>query len=251
MNSMNGYRTVVLLLSCLIIKSSELPHWNDLHNGGIDSVHMYQTIEIEKSNIINHLAIFILGTLKQPWFGRITAAKKTWGARSKHFYTVTGWDPENDVILKDNNYCKNLTSTINDIGTKTMQLYSCDGINVLHFPYCDGRTVGVLLGSCCRCQGSMDYFNRVLHSSHSSHNAPNWYIFSDDDYYMRLHMLDHIASSVHGSFNLPLSTPITLSPWCRRTFGDDETFGFVLTVKVSQFIFLFFNSINLIMHIIY
>ena len=130
MNSINGYRTVVLLLllSCLIIiiNSSELPHWNDLgRNGGIDSVHKYQTIDIEKDNIIKHLAIFVLGTLKQPWFGRITAAKKTWGARSKHFFTVTGWDPENDVILKDNNYCKNLTSmnTINDIGTKTMQLY--------------------------------------------------------------------------------------------------------------------------------
>ena len=237
----------------IIIKSSELPHWNDLSNSAIDSVHKYQTIEREKGNIINHLAIFLLGTLKQPWFGRITAARKTWGAGSKHFYTVTGWDPENDVILKDSNYCKNLTSmnTINDINTKMIQLYSCDGINVLHFPYCDGRTVGVLLGSCCRCQGSMDYFNRVLHASHSSHNAPNWYIFSDDDYYMRLHMLDHIASSVHDSFNLSLSTPITLSPWNRRIdYGDDETFGFVLTVKVSQFVFFFFISINLIMHII-
>jgi hypothetical protein len=229
---------IIIILLCLIISSIQndinFPLWNELH-GSIESIDIYRNSIAP----INHLAVFLLGTLKNPWFGRIKAAKMTWAYHLKHFYTTTGFSPENDEILKDNNYCKNLTiNYMNDINNlrkdQNIQVYNCDGINVVHFPYCDGRTVGVLLGSCCRCQGAIDFFHKVLHSHNNPihHHIPNWFIYSDDDYYMRLHLLDNIVNLIHTSYE---NEPLSLQPWGRRLdFGDDETFGFVLTVKAGK-----------------
>lgn len=222
---MNSISILLVLFGCFLFPSYQyndinFPKWNEL-KGSIESMEIYRNSLAS----VNHLAVFILGTLKSPWFGRIKAAKATWAYHNKHFYTTTGFSPENDEILKDNNYCKNLTSiymnSVNDLKKgQSIQVYNCDGINVVHFPYCDGRTVGVLLGSCCRCQGAIDFFHKVLHSHNNpTHNVPNWFIYSDDDYYMRLHLLDNVVSLIHTTYE---NEPLSLQPWGRRLdFGGN------------------------------
>lgn len=83
--------------------------------------------------------------------------------------------------------------------TNKFEVYTCgqgrEEINVLHLPHCLGNYAGAA-GPCCRCQGAM-LFYAALHSAHAvhEHKFPEWFTFSDDDYYMRLEYLEAIVET--------------------------------------------------------
>ena len=93
----------------------------------------------------------ILTTLNEKFFkNRIIVSKQTWGYQVKHFFAVTGEDSGNRKILNDKNRCQDHTAHYRKI-TKHIhpptreEIYVCDGIHVLHLPYCDPSSWGPMV----------------------------------------------------------------------------------------------------------
>ena len=105
----------------------------------------------ENKNSLNFVAVFLLTTLNEKFLkNRIDVSKRTWGHPVKHFYAVTGENSENRQILKDSNRCHDHTDhyrkITKHIAPKTREeIYICDGIHVLHMPYCDSSHWGPMV----------------------------------------------------------------------------------------------------------
>ena len=102
---------------------------------------------------LNFVAVFLLTTLSERFFkNRIVVSRQTWGYQVKHFFAVTGEDSENRKILNDKNKCHDHTAHYRKI-TKHIhpptreEIYVCDGIHVLHLPYCDATGRGAKVSS--------------------------------------------------------------------------------------------------------
>lgn len=203
------------------------------------------------SERIANIAIFLLGSMKDAFeqnlkrtsfFGRLVAARYTWARHVNHFYMVTGEGNNENKILSNDKYCRNVTLTVhhhmgsrflgNDMRNETSSLnsyevYECRpnsaflGITVLHFPQCTSDGWGPP-GPCCRCQHSMRFFllarraalqRRNQQHSRDQHQLsqhfPEWMVFADDDYYMRGKLLESLLSGPET----PPKLPFSLVPW--------------------------------------
>ena len=121
-------------------------------------------------------------------FARVRASQKTWAHHAKHFYSVVGRGKAELKVLANQKYCTNLTDaylhqTSRLLYPRTEQAFSCNGIRVLFLPECKDGGFGAE-GPCCRCQGAMRYY---LNIAAVDPEYPPWFMFSDDDYYTRLH----------------------------------------------------------------
>ena len=226
------------------IRMEDLHKYINLTATKQSAIDHYTWQHVERSHVINDIAVFLLGTLKgtmqfgepQPsghgadyFFERVLASRMTWARYIKHVYVVTGAGDAEKRILNDPQYCTNIThhdpAAVSHTGPGTKshhQVYLCAGIHILHFPRCEGTAWGPR-GPCCRCESAMKYFlesHRVLHASNgpSSNSVlhrrpqsdtttsqppqpqqpqssyPNWFVFADDDYWMRMHYLSSVLS---------------------------------------------------------
>ena len=212
-----------------------------------------------KTNIINnlivndnhhveqHLSIFLLSTftnaqevgvydnnIKFDFFSRVIASKLTWGKRINEFYMVTGDGDVERKVLYNNSICTNHTNDyINgELITQkgTMEIYKCLDINVLHIPFCSNHNF-YPNGPCCRCNAAMNYYlNKILIDD----KLPQWFIFSDDDFYIRT---DYVQSILHHmkskDYHLNIESPYIIIPfgnkfkqpnWWNRSPGQYEVF---------------------------
>ena len=104
-------------------------------------------------------------------------------------------------------------------------------VRILNFPTCDGSMFGAK-GPCCRCNGAMKFFldlHFLLKSSTSVslpgsslrgsragefHRPPDWFIFADDDYFLRMHYIEAVLS------NYPAKNAYAIKLWGN---GDEAT----------------------------
>ena len=116
------------------------------------------------------------------------------------FYIVTGAGGPESRVLPNTKYCKSNTAHMRNYlehvhaNTSKFEVYTCgegrEEINVLHLPHCLGTYAGAR-GPCCRCESAM-LFYAAMHKAHAvhEHKFPEWMIFADDDYFMRLELLE-------------------------------------------------------------
>lgn len=102
----------------------------------------------ENKDTLHYVAVFLLATFRPDYFDyRILASKKTWAHSVKHFYAVTGENPEERKVLSDTIRCKNHTEHYRKVTrhitppTKE-EIYICNGIHILHLPHCDNSYHG-------------------------------------------------------------------------------------------------------------
>jgi len=171
------------------------------------------------THTVRSIAVFLLASLRNAvelgetrdnaydYFVRMTAARRTWAAKAAHFYGVTGAG-EAETRIFNRGSCSNMTQSQTQ---KFHQLYNCRGNNVtvsiLHLPNCDGSSWGPK-GPCCRCNGAMSFFLDMI-AHHHPGRAPSWFIFSDDDYFVRLHYLEAQLLS----YQSPQVTPYSITLW--------------------------------------
>ena len=180
------------------------------------------------------MGVFLLGTMKHAvelgeqlenghgddakYYERSVAARATWAKHAKVFYIVTGnGDPEQRVY-KNETSCRNETLLFRKmlhnfhykprnefVDTRhQFEVYNCGDpelrLTFLHLPRCEATYAGAE-GPCCRCEGAMLFF-LALHKHHKSGNDayssksafPDWFLFADDDYYVRLNYLYAIVN---------------------------------------------------------
>ena len=190
-------RVIVVLLHilCAGIISCE----NELTN----NTRTHEILNAQNKTPIKFIAIFLLSSLNMATelgesfrkvhgqsnvFARVRASQKTWAHHVKHFYSVVGRGKAELRALANQKYCTNLTDTYlhqtsHLLNPRTEQVFSCNGIRVLFLPDCKDGGFGAE-GPCCRCQGAMRYY---LNMAAVDPDYPPWFMFSDDDYYTRLH----------------------------------------------------------------
>lgn len=179
-----------------------------------------------KSHHVDNIAVFLLASLKNSialgepapksgefydYFQRLSAAKQTWASKATHFYGVTG-SGESETRIFNRHQCRNLSHpsthhphhAYRSYSNHPHVLYECAGTKILHVPACDGSSWGAD-GPCCRCSGAMKFFLDLL----TLPRPPQWFIFADDDYFMRLHYLD----SLFSSYPAPTTTPYAAILW--------------------------------------
>ena len=162
---------------------------------------------------ISSVAVFLLGTMygakeygadtnEHAFYERAVAARATWAKHAKVFYIVTGKGGSEDKALKQSTRCRDTTKHFRDflgrhhVQPQSFEVFHCGepalGMNVLHLPHCEGSYWGPK-GPCCRCEAAA-LFYLALHSHHRiNHNTtafPNWFLFADDDFYVRLNYLE-------------------------------------------------------------
>ena len=185
----------------------------------------YQTAKTNPDNSwpwVDSVAVFLLGSFANSqtfklaskfayhdYFSRAEAAKLTWAKYLKYFYYVIGSGKPDQKILSNPNFCLSLSKSMDSFPgyhEDRFETYNCSGIKVLYFPQCSNSPQGHD-GPCCRCESSMRYFlhaNRYYHSNKKKRNAyPNWFVFSDDDYVMRTHMLQSIVLNPKNPPHMP------------------------------------------------
>lgn len=167
-----------------------------------------------QSQAVNNIGAYILGTMfgateygETPSTGhphnganfwqRAIMAAYSYARHAPHFYVVTGAGQAEQRILGKHPKCIDLTAEYKEklVGAPDsfkFEMYNCDGIKVLHFPECNGDSWGSK-GPCCRCEKAMR-FHLYAHDSNSWPRFPNWFTFSDDDYYTRLSMMEQVLS---------------------------------------------------------
>jgi len=69
-------------------------------------------------------------------------------------------------------------------------VYRCGSVKILYLPYCDTSGWGPD-GPCCRCEGAMKFYSNM---EASVSNYPKWFLFSDDDYFVRTYKLKGLLS---------------------------------------------------------
>lgn len=168
-------------------------------------------------HLINDIGIFLLGSMNNAvdlgypvpdnneytdYYDRSRVARLTWASHVKHFYMVTGEGEAERLILGNESACTNLTLKFRSFTHNNKQeMYKCGPVMVLHFPHCNGDSWGPD-GPCCRCQNAMKFFLDMHNymsvqqiKSGETMSYPNWFIFSDDDYYMRVHYLQTVLEN--------------------------------------------------------
>ena len=153
----------------------------------------------------------IVNNYQHDFFHRSVAARMTWARHSRVFYVVTGAsDNSNKVYSSD--ACTDLTNNyqtkLQYFHTKptSYSIYQCgkseqETILFLHLPHCVDEYWGPK-GPCCRCEGAILFYT-ALYKQHMAINKhkinsqlfPNWFVFADDDYYMRLGLLASILKN--------------------------------------------------------
>ena len=184
-----------------------------------NNAYLNGSTEFFEANLIDHnklsdiwvtnIAIFLLGSFRNSesllqtsrsgeidFFSRIEAAKLTWAKNVKHLYYVTGSGEFEDKVLSNSNLCLNISSQAIPVVHRNsrQEMYHCAGIHILHFKHCDNKSWGHS-GPCCRCSNAMRFFLAMTKFRSHNKDFPEWFIFSDDDYYMRVHMLDAILKN--------------------------------------------------------
>lgn len=102
----------------------------------------------ENKDSLHFVAVFMLATFQPDYFdARILAAKQTWAHPVKTFYAVTGESIEERTVLHDTHRCKNHTEHYRKVTRHVVpptkeEMYVCDGIHILHLPYCDNSYYG-------------------------------------------------------------------------------------------------------------
>ena len=105
----------------------------------------------ENKGVLNFVAVFVLTTLTDKFFTkRVEVSRLTWAHPVKHFYAVTGENSENRRFLNNKKRCHDHTDHYKKImkhfATPTREeIYICDGIHVLHLPYCDSSYWGPMV----------------------------------------------------------------------------------------------------------
>jgi hypothetical protein len=105
----------------------------------------------ENKDRLNFVAVFLLSTLNERFFkNRVEVSKQTWGHPVKHFFAVTGESPSERKILADKDRCHNRTDHYRKITRHISpptreEIYICNGIHVLHLPYCDPSSWGPMV----------------------------------------------------------------------------------------------------------
>ena len=136
------------------------------------------------------------------YFERLVAAKRTWAAHIVNFYGVTGNGiKEKEIFSETSRICANLTDShqFKDVLVRG-ELYECSGSNstkvrILHLRTCEGTKFGAK-GPCCRCNGAMNFFLDSFRRSKFEHSRhPRWFIFADDDYFLRIHYIEAILEA--------------------------------------------------------
>ena len=111
-------------------------------------------------------------------------------------------------------------------GDDSREIFECKNLSsrtsvrILHLRACDGSQFGAR-GPCCRCNAAMKFFfelRRLLKSSSLPGiqrgkilHQPDWFIFADDDYFLRMHYIEAVLS------NYPAKKAYAIKLW---TNGD-------------------------------
>ena len=232
---MCGWSTLLFALLLILIDavhraSAAPPHCVEtlLEDGKYPAAKAYR--EAKSAKMVTDVAVYLLGSLTNAqelgvpvssvnankggyvdYFARLVAAKATWAARVVHFYGVLGNGEAETQGLKKCTYVPPPVPSDPRNNTAAPQMYTCgvSGVSVLQLGKCDNSPHGAT-GPCCRCSGAMRHF---LHHHH--HVA--WFIFSDDDYFVRMHLLDALLKPHSRT-----PTPIAVTTW---GFGDHPTTG--------------------------
>ena len=181
---------------------------------------------------MNSVAVYLLASLKNAielgekeppageryynYWARLVAARQTWASRLTHFYGVTGAGEAERRIFgargHNNSACVPATR---DPGGDDLGVFNCVHeplgvhIKVLHLAHCTGAAWGPE-GPCCRCAGAMKHFLQRHHRQLHGHSktAPQWLVFADDDYVLRVHLLEALLRPHSAT-----PTPLAMSLW--------------------------------------
>ena len=123
----------------------------------------------ENKDSLHFVAVFMLATFNPHYFDfRVLTSKQTWAHPVKLFYAVTGESPDERKVLRDTNRCKNHTDHYRKVTRHAApptkeEMYICDGIHILHLPYCDnsyyGASVSSILQLVITCYCALKYTN--------------------------------------------------------------------------------------------
>eukprot|EP01041_Mallomonas_annulata_P008739 gene8739-18060_t len=186
---------------------------NYCYSGNVQSAESYAAYSGHLHHHYLYLAVFYLGTMKSEFYNRAVAARLTWAKHLRYFFIVTGSGRDDLIALSNSSECKNLSNHFQTVlGGGFQQVYHCSGdVMVLHLPYCNGESWGSQ-GPCCRCQGAMRFY-LDMHDSHHGRTGrdkfPDWFVFSDDDYYLRVTFIESYITAL----NIIASEPYVLMSW--------------------------------------
>lgn len=149
------------------------------------------------------IAIFILATtLRNSVRNRIVPTVSTWGKEFGHLYFVMGTNVKDKQFLDMN--C-DLNTSGRKLGApqtrpedKLLE-YTCKGdnsnrINILFTANCTGNYFG--LGPTCRCEESIRFY-----SNSPRFKQTKWFMFIDDDLYIRPRPLISLLDGFDGSLS--------------------------------------------------
>ena len=202
--------------------------------------------------VLNNVAVFLLGTMygakefgadtnEHAFYERSVAARMTWARHAKVFYIVTGKGGSEDKVLnKDNKGCREGTKHFREMlknhhaKPQSYEMFHCGepelGMNVLHLAQCEGSYWGPK-GPCCRCEGAM-LFYLALHSHHQSEHGnsnnthahfPDWFLFADDDFYVRLNFFESMLMKAQFPVDRPyaVTSSCNFDPYSTKVNGTD------------------------------
>ncbi len=172
------------------------------------------------------IAIFILGTSKviqkeSTYTARLLQISSTWGSYFPNLHYVFGTNVFDHEFLT--NKCKKVDHNGRQLIARTPQtasrnetvLYRCNEdakppkrnisttLKVLWIGNCTGEYFGV--GPSCRCQESMRYYMTANHLKHTQ-----WFLFMDDDVYIRPYSLTSFLNSLSAKYDNILSTSFAM-----------------------------------------
>lgn len=121
---------------------------------------------------------------------------------------VTGTGSATEKVLFSNNQnCRNQSSHFESYLRKyhtrpgSFQVYHCGDKNemipVLYIPHCIDEYHGAD-GPCCLNEAAILFYSALYKANSEtskSNQFPNWFVFSDDDYYLRLTFINSILNS--------------------------------------------------------
>ena len=172
------------------------------------------------------IAVFILGTTKviqkeSTYTARLLQISSTWGSYFPNLYYVFGTNVFDHEFLTDR--CKKIDHKNRHLLARTPQtvsrnetvLYRCNEdadppqrnisstLKVLWIGNCTGEYFGI--GPSCRCQESMRYYLTASHLKHTQ-----WFLFMDDDVYIRPYSLLSFLNALNVKYENILSTAFAI-----------------------------------------
>ena len=174
--------------------------------------------------VVSNITVFVLATTAL--FDRMEDIQKTWGSVFPHLFFVFGTNRIDNLFLTKRGGCvessigkrlllrhRRRLAKVYRAGQQTkprdsLELYTCrlrdgDLYNVLYAANCTGEYYGI--GPTCRCQAAMRFF---LLNANMMFQYSQWFIFSDDDVYIRPFAVQKLLEYVN--VNSPLNEPIAL-----------------------------------------